>query len=162
MAATDDGRERAVAGGLAIVFTLVATLAAIDLIADLGEGTSLRHLLVEGGSAALGLGGAVWMAARHRALVRETHALERRADELNEDLAASRAEAERWRGEAHDLIAGLSGAIDRQLERWGLSPAEKEIALLLLKGLSQYLPQVVDHLTPDGRLPTDGETHGRL
>jgi uncharacterized protein YidB (DUF937 family) len=32
----------------------------------------------------------------------------------------------------------------------------------LLKGLSQYLPQVVDHLTPDGRLPTDGETHGRL
>jgi uncharacterized protein YidB (DUF937 family) len=32
----------------------------------------------------------------------------------------------------------------------------------LLKGLSQYLPQVVDHLTPDGRLPTDSETHGRL
>jgi uncharacterized protein YidB (DUF937 family) len=32
----------------------------------------------------------------------------------------------------------------------------------LLKGLSQYLPQVVDHLTPDGRLPTDSEVHGRL
>jgi uncharacterized protein YidB (DUF937 family) len=32
----------------------------------------------------------------------------------------------------------------------------------LLKGLSQYLPQVVDHLTPDGRLPTDSEAHGRL
>ena len=32
----------------------------------------------------------------------------------------------------------------------------------LLKGLSQYLPQVVDHLTPDGRLPTGGEVHSRL
>jgi uncharacterized protein YidB (DUF937 family) len=27
----------------------------------------------------------------------------------------------------------------------------------LLDGLSQYLPKVVDHLTPDGRLPTDQE-----
>ncbi|MBV9201539.1 MAG: DUF937 domain-containing protein [Alphaproteobacteria bacterium] len=32
----------------------------------------------------------------------------------------------------------------------------------LLRGLSQYLPQVVDHLTPDGRLPTDSEVHSRL
>jgi uncharacterized protein YidB (DUF937 family) len=32
----------------------------------------------------------------------------------------------------------------------------------LLKGLSQYLPQAVDHLTPDGRLPTDSEVRGRL
>ena len=29
-----------------------------------------------------------------------------------------------------------SAAIDRQLERWGLSAAEHEVALLLLKGLS--------------------------
>ena len=32
----------------------------------------------------------------------------------------------------------------------------------LLQGLSQYLPEVVDHLTPDGRLPTDSEVSGRL
>jgi len=32
----------------------------------------------------------------------------------------------------------------------------------LLKGLSQYLPQVIDHLTPDGRLPTEDEVSGRL
>jgi uncharacterized protein YidB (DUF937 family) len=32
----------------------------------------------------------------------------------------------------------------------------------LLNGLSQYLPQVIDHLTPDGRLPTDNEVSGRL
>lgn len=32
----------------------------------------------------------------------------------------------------------------------------------LLKGLSQYLPDVVDHLTPDGRLPDPNELRGRL
>ena len=32
----------------------------------------------------------------------------------------------------------------------------------LLNGLSQYLPQVIDHLTPDGRLPTEDEVSGRL
>jgi uncharacterized protein YidB (DUF937 family) len=32
----------------------------------------------------------------------------------------------------------------------------------LLNGLSQYLPQVVDHLTPNGRLPTDDEVSERL
>lgn len=32
----------------------------------------------------------------------------------------------------------------------------------LLSGLSQYLPQVVDHLTPDGRLPNENEISGRI
>ena len=55
-------------------------------------------------------------------------------------------------------LAGALGAdqIDSIASQSGLSRDD------LLKGLSQYLPQVVDHLTPDGRLPTDSETHGRL
>jgi uncharacterized protein YidB (DUF937 family) len=32
----------------------------------------------------------------------------------------------------------------------------------LLSGLSQYLPQVIDHLTPEGRLPTENELSGRI
>ena len=32
----------------------------------------------------------------------------------------------------------------------------------LLSGLSQYLPKVIDHLTPDGRLPTENELSGRI
>jgi len=32
----------------------------------------------------------------------------------------------------------------------------------LLQGLSQYLPGVIDHLTPDGRLPDERELSGRL
>ncbi|KPK49998.1 MAG: LuxR family transcriptional regulator, partial [Myxococcales bacterium SG8_38_1] len=44
--------------------------------------------------------------------------------------------ASRWRGEVRDLMKGLSAAIDQQFDRWDLTPAEKEVALLLLKGLS--------------------------
>ena len=32
----------------------------------------------------------------------------------------------------------------------------------LLQGLSQYLPDVVDQLTPDGRLPTEQELSTRI
>jgi uncharacterized protein YidB (DUF937 family) len=32
----------------------------------------------------------------------------------------------------------------------------------LLSGLSQQLPGVIDHLTPDGRVPTESELSGRL
>ncbi|TMK51897.1 MAG: DUF937 domain-containing protein [Alphaproteobacteria bacterium] len=32
----------------------------------------------------------------------------------------------------------------------------------LLNGLSQYLPKVIDHLTPEGRLPSDSEVSTRL
>jgi DNA-binding NarL/FixJ family response regulator len=57
---------------------------------------------------------------------------------LRGEAAAQRAEAERWRAEARHLIEGLGEAIDRQFERWGLSPAEREVGLLLLKGLSHH------------------------
>ncbi|KWV60721.1 hypothetical protein AS156_02330 [Bradyrhizobium macuxiense] len=32
----------------------------------------------------------------------------------------------------------------------------------LLQGLSRYLPDAINHLTPDGRLPSGDELHGRL
>jgi uncharacterized protein YidB (DUF937 family) len=32
----------------------------------------------------------------------------------------------------------------------------------LLAGLSQQLPKIIDHLTPDGRLPTESELSGRI
>lgn len=127
--ATDDARERKVALVTAVLFGAVATLAAVDLVADLGEGTTILHVFIEGAVVLVGLAGAAWMVCRFRDLARYTGTLET-------DLVATRAAAERWRGEAGDLLRGLSSAIDQQLEGWGLTAAEKEIALLLLKGLS--------------------------
>jgi uncharacterized protein YidB (DUF937 family) len=46
--------------------------------------------------------------------------------------------------------------IDNLASQSGLSRDE------LLTGLSQHLPDVVNHLTPDGRLPTESELSGRI
>jgi DNA-binding CsgD family transcriptional regulator len=62
--------------------------------------------------------------------------LRRTAGMLVRDLDAAQAEASRWKGEADDVLRGLGVAIDRQFERWNLSSAEREVALLLLKGLA--------------------------
>lgn len=55
-------------------------------------------------------------------------------------------------------LANALGAdqINSLASQSGLSPDE------LLQGLSQYLPDAVNHLTPDGRLPSGDELHGRL
>jgi DNA-binding CsgD family transcriptional regulator len=55
---------------------------------------------------------------------------------LIRDLEVARVQGQRWRGEARALLSGLGDAIDAQFTRWGLTDAEREVALLLLKGLS--------------------------
>jgi uncharacterized protein YidB (DUF937 family) len=59
---------------------------------------------------------------------------------------------------APDDLANALGAdqIDTLASQSGLSREE------LLAGLSQHLPDVIDHLTPDGRLPTESELSRRL
>lgn len=127
----------------AVAFAAVAALGLLDLFGDLAEGAPSWHVGVEACASLIGLGGVVLAGRRlHRLRGEARHAAERadtaeeRAEGLAADLTRSKAEAERWQGEARSLIRGLSAAIDAQLERWGLTPAEKDIALLLLKGLS--------------------------
>jgi DNA-binding CsgD family transcriptional regulator len=55
---------------------------------------------------------------------------------LIRDLEVARAEGAQWRTDMRELLKGLSAAIDAQFDRWSLTPAEREVALLLLKGLS--------------------------
>lgn len=52
------------------------------------------------------------------------------------DLEIARLQGKRWRSESRVLLNGLGEAIDAQFTRWSLTDAEREVALLLLKGLS--------------------------
>jgi DNA-binding CsgD family transcriptional regulator len=52
------------------------------------------------------------------------------------DLELARAQGQRWRSEARTYLNGLGEAIEGQFTRWNLTEAEREVALLLLKGLS--------------------------
>lgn len=129
MDATDGGREQRRTGLFGLIFLAIALLVGIDLAADARVGSTLRHLLMEGGIFVLAAWGGGWMLRQNRRLAREAAVLTR-------DLATLRVAAEAWRREAGDLLAGLGAAMDHQFARWGLSAAEQEVALLLLKGLS--------------------------
>lgn len=52
------------------------------------------------------------------------------------DLEVARIQGQRWRAEARNLLKGLGEAIDEQFRLWNFTDAEREVALLLLKGLS--------------------------
>ena len=57
-------------------------------------------------------------------------------DELRRSLDARQVERDAWRSSAEHALEGLSRAIDRQFDVWELTPAERDVALLLLKGHS--------------------------
>ncbi len=56
--------------------------------------------------------------------------------QMQRELALATQEGAAWRERAKDLLKGLGSAIDEQFDRWHLTPAEKDVALLLLKGFS--------------------------
>jgi DNA-binding CsgD family transcriptional regulator len=110
-------------------FALIALLVGADVVGDLRAGGGPGHAALELGLMVVALGGAGFFWAQFASL-------RRRARLLVRDLDAAQAEADRWRREADEVLRGLGVAIDRQFERWNLSAAEKEVALLLLKGLA--------------------------
>lgn len=130
---TSEGR---VLGGVLVASVLVTVLAGVDVASDLQQGTTLEHVLAEVGVVLIGLVGSGFIARQLLVRLRRARAAEAEIRTLAGRLKATEAEAARWRAEAADIVAGLASAIDRQFERWSLSPAEKEVALLLLKGLS--------------------------
>lgn len=60
----------------------------------------------------------------------------RSVDELRRSLEARKEERDAWRASAESALEGLGRAISAQFDAWGLTPAEREVALLLMKGHS--------------------------
>jgi DNA-binding CsgD family transcriptional regulator len=53
---------------------------------------------------------------------------------LRQSLAKESAEREAWKASAQAALEGLGRAIDQQFTAWRLTPTEREVALMLLKG----------------------------
>lgn len=124
---TDVGRGRlSVAVSL---FAAIAVLIGVDLLADAKTGVDRGHLALEGLVMAFAV---IGIAALWRGFLTARG----RAAKLDVDLASARAEAAHYRTEAQEALQGLGEAIDSQFERWQLTSAEREVGLLMLKGLS--------------------------
>lgn len=114
---------------ISLVLLSIALLVSFDLATDFDEGVALWHLLIEGSIAMIALFGVYFVL---RGSVKLKHELE------NEiiNFSAYKKEAELWKLESRKYLDGLSKAIDLQLSKWNLTKAEKEVAFLLLKGMS--------------------------
>lgn len=124
-----DGGDRRLRPLLLGVLLTIVVSGVVDLILDAPDSWRSFHVLYElaliMGSLALTV--ALWFrwARAERSLLTARRALEER-----------QAERDAWRASAEKALQGLASAIDDQLAGWGLTPAEREVALLLLKGKS--------------------------
>src|SRR3954469_7134850 len=110
------------------MFALIAVLMGIDTVIDYRQNGSIAAQTFEivvflMALAAIGI--EAWQLSSARS----------KSERLGRELIQSRADAQRWSREAQDVLKGLGVAIDGQFDKWGLSPAERDIALLQLKGL---------------------------
>lgn len=114
---------------LTVIFLGVIGLLIGDVVEDLAAGTSLNHIAYEIAVMLISLIGVMvlWL---------KFFAGKKKIDRLKSDLEHAREDLKLWKKSTESLSQGLSQKIDEQLEAWGLSKAEKEVALLMLKGLS--------------------------
>ena len=106
-------------------------LLALEVITEPDEVT-LPDLLVDGATILLTIFSAVGVAL----LVQRIHVQHEEKMTLLRDLAVARAEGEDWRNRVQSQMAGLKAELDRQFDSWGMTAAECEVGLLILKGLS--------------------------
>jgi DNA-binding CsgD family transcriptional regulator len=129
LAEDGDAPRPALLGGLALLLGTVTALVGVDVADDAHSGGSHGHIAIELLIMAAALAGAITLVVYLFQLRRRTHVLQGR-------LRQAETEAERFREESRSHLQGLAVAIDGQLARWSFSEAEREVALLLLKGLS--------------------------
>ena len=119
-----------------VILVVICLFTTVDIISDLGEGATWQHLAGELVVAILSLLGVIIFWRRTKDLREELSQQQQITSLAESDRAQALQDAARWREESAKVIKGLSDAVDAQLSKWTLTSAEKEVALLLLKGLS--------------------------
>jgi DNA-binding CsgD family transcriptional regulator/uncharacterized MAPEG superfamily protein len=119
-----DGRMRVI---LAVALTSIVIGGTVDLVLDapttwLSFHVVFETLMIAG---ALLLATTLWLGWWRSAQA---------AAALRVSLERQSVERDRWRTSAQHALEGLGRAIDSQFTAWHLTPAEREVALLLLKG----------------------------
>lgn len=108
-----------------------AALLTLEIVTTVG-GVSFLKLLLEATEILLVMAaaGGVTLLVQHM----QTHQEEKMA--LIRDLETARAEGEGWRSKVQSHLEGIGAAIDDQFKAWDLTEAERDVGLLILKGLS--------------------------
>jgi DNA-binding NarL/FixJ family response regulator len=102
--------------------SIVTTLVIIDVVMDAAAGGAPAHLAMEAFAALIALYALT-------VLLRDWRRSRTRVAELDEEAAVWKQRSKKW-------IDGLAQEIDQQMTRWTFTPSEKDVAFLLIKGLS--------------------------
>jgi DNA-binding CsgD family transcriptional regulator len=125
----DDARDSRLTMLLALALGSIVVGGMIDLLLDQPQDWLSFHVIFE----TLMIAGALLMATTlWLGWWKAEHSLE----EMRERLEARKVERDEWRENARKALEGLGEAIQRQFDAWKLTPSEREVALLLLKGYS--------------------------
>lgn len=122
----DDHELRGMRVALGLLLAAIVAGGGVDLVLDAPTRLT-AHVLYELALIAGALAASVW-------LWRGWFRAERSAAVLRRSLAERQAERDLWQERARHALDGMGAAVDEQFVRWGLTPAEREVALLLLKG----------------------------
>lgn len=114
---------------ITMILSLIAIGLAFDVWNDWSAGAAYYHVWLEALIVCFSAFGIFW-------IWRDNSLLRRKVSGTHKELELSKLESEKWRREHQALVQGLGAAIDRQLISWALSKAEREVAVLLLKGYS--------------------------
>lgn len=114
---------------LALIVGVAVVGGIADLILDRPASLLSPHVLFEVILVLIGLATSVY-------LVRGWIAVRTSLSEVRRSLAERQTERDAWRANAEKVLRGLGHEVGRQFDEWGLSPAERETALMLLKGFS--------------------------
>ena len=125
---------------LVSILSAVLLLVITDIVSDFKEGVDFWHLLLEGGVGLISVFGIFYV-------LRDSFKTKKSLKETHQKFSAYREESEKWRLDSKKYLDGLSSAIDEQLSKWELTGAEKEVAFLLLKGLSLKEVAIVRNTT---------------
>jgi len=115
---------------ISLCLLLVMLISIQDFIEDSMLGQSWYYIL----SDIVYMGILLWLLSylwRHTPLTRRKHNLM-----LTQEVIKKHRDVEEWSNQAKTLLEGLSKIINEQMNVWKLTIAEKQITLLLLKGLS--------------------------
>ena len=124
-----DGHERTLRLLLAAALFIIIVGGGIDLAFDAPDSLLSIHVIYEVSMILIALGTTV-------AIWRGWLLAERSLTETQRVLEASSVDRDAWRERAQHALEGLGLAVDDQFHQWGLTPAESQVALFLLKGNS--------------------------
>lgn len=120
---------------LVIVLAVVVIGGATDLWFDGPDTWWTFHAAIEVALICVSAAFLVYFWRAWRDSLREASLVRAALAQSERSLAERDAERDHWRTSAEQALAGLAQALNAQFDLWKLTPSEREVAVLLLKGL---------------------------